>query len=60
MQKRADISYPTCLMPLQCDGDASGKFKVISLRFLFYHDMPDVIFLERKGIKDYKDNIDTF
>lgn len=59
MQKRADISYPTCLMPFSVTVMLVVNL-VISLRFLFYRDIPDVVFLERKGIKDYKDNVDTF
>lgn len=58
MQQRADISFPVRLTPVQCDGDANGEFK-INLRFLFYPDSPDVLFLEGKILKDYKDNFNT-
>lgn len=47
MQQGADISFPVRLTPVQCDGDANGEFK-INLRFLFYPDSPDVLFLEGK------------
>lgn len=58
MQQGVDISSPVRLTPVQCDGDANGEFK-LSLRFLFYPDTTDVIFLEGKVLKDYKDNFDT-
>lgn len=56
--KGADMSSPVPLTPVQCNVDANGEFK-LNLRFLFYPDTPDVIFLEGKVLKDCKDNFDT-